>query len=265
MAHAIHPSRHAVMSPEPHSDLSSQSDDFEITGMDDWDEDDEEDTKTLTAITSPGSKTSSENSDSDESLLKPYDSHISSEISIKSRAGTGFSMVHKEDCTMDNYEGYGENENEEDDDVFDMCEPIGSIVSVDEALDIAVVKMTPDKPTMGSFYGRFLEELLTDSDSTNPPIIIKTTHHPEIRGERSMMPFYTRLPGKSNFLELYSVQLSTPVRPRDSGSWAFNDNGELASFIISVVASSKPDIVCRNWECEFVWSISGRLISEFFR
>lgn len=82
MAHVIHPIPHVMTSPESHNDSSSQSDDFEITGMDDWEEGDE-DTKTLTTITSPGSKTSSEISDSEESLLKPYHSHISSEISVQ--------------------------------------------------------------------------------------------------------------------------------------------------------------------------------------
>ncbi|KAI1756614.1 hypothetical protein F4782DRAFT_483307 [Xylaria castorea] len=235
MAHAIHPIRHAIMSPEPHDDSSSQSDDFEITGMDDWDEDEEEDTKTLTAITSPGSKTSSENSDSEESLLKPCDSHLSSETGIKSRVGTESSIVHEEDCIVENYEESEEEEEEDDDDdyIFDMCEPIGSVVSVDEALDIAVIKMRPNEPMTLSFFNPIDTRLLVDSDPTDTSIVIKTTHHPEIRGERSTMPFYTRLPGKSNFLELYSVQLSTPVRHGDSGSWAFDGKGKLVGFVIA--------------------------------
>ncbi|KAI1734458.1 hypothetical protein F4680DRAFT_343564 [Xylaria scruposa] len=229
MAHAVHPICHATMSPEPPDGSSSQSDDFEITGMDDWDEDDEEDNKTLTAITSPGSKTSSENSDSEESLLKPCDSHLSSETGIKSRVGTGSSMVHEEDLV----ENYEESEEENDDNIFDMCEPVGSIVSVDEALDIALIKMKPNELMMGAFFWRITTKLLVDSDPTDTSIVIKTTHHPEIRGERSTVPFYTRLPGKSNFLELYSVQLSTPVRHGDSGSWAFSDSGKLVGFVIA--------------------------------
>ncbi|KAI8954795.1 hypothetical protein F4801DRAFT_604254 [Xylaria longipes] len=231
MAHTVHPIRRAIMSSEPHSDSSSQSNDFEITGIDDWDDDDEENIKTLTAMTSPGSKTSSENSDS-ESLLKPYDSHLS-EISIQIPVGPGPSMVYKEDCIVEIYKDEYEDESENENDIFDMCERIGSIVSVDQALDIAVIKMTSNKPTADSLDKCFLTEMLADSDPTNTSIIIKTTHHPEIRGKRSMNPFYTRLPGKSNFLELYGVQLSTPVYPGDSGSWAFNDKRELIGLVIA--------------------------------
>ncbi|KAI0486318.1 hypothetical protein F4859DRAFT_528102 [Xylaria cf. heliscus] len=225
MAHAIYPIRHAITSSEPQNDSSSQSDSFEITGTADWDEDDEENAKTLTTITSHGSKTSSENSGSEESPLKPYDSHLSSGISVRTHRA---SIVHEEDCTMESYE----DEDEEETEIFDMCERIGSVVSVDEALDIAVIQLAPNRPTAGSFYGHSLTEL-ADSDPTNTSVIIKTTHRPEIRGERSMTPFYTRLPGKSIFVELYSVQLCAPVRHGDSGSWAFNDKGELVGFVIA--------------------------------
>ncbi|KAI0185985.1 hypothetical protein EV127DRAFT_484628 [Xylaria flabelliformis] len=284
MAHAIHPIRQTITSPEPRDDSSSQSDDFEITGMDDWDED-EEDTKTLTAITSPGSKTSSENSDSEESLLKHCDSHLSSETGIKSRGGIGSSMAHEEDCLAEHYE---ESEDDEDvDDIFDMCEPIGSIVSVDEALDIAVIKMKPNKLMTGSFFGVITTRLPVDSDPTDTSIVIKTTHHPEIRGERSTMPFYTRLPGKSNFLELYSVQLSTPVRHGDSGSWAFSDDGKLVGFVIAgnpkigscLLLPSRPSLLSVqsllrnressaepgsvNWSSQSIDAVSPRLLDEW--
>lgn len=121
-------------------------------------------------------------------------------------------MVHEEDCIMENNEDEDEDEEDDENDVFDMCGRIGSIVSVDQTLDIAVIKLTRNKPGLvSSAYS--IMELLADSDPTDTSIIIKTTHHPEIRGQRSMMPFYTRLPGKSNFLELYSVQLSTRPAP----------------------------------------------------
>ncbi|KAJ2993079.1 hypothetical protein NUW58_g1955 [Xylaria curta] len=186
MAHAIDPIRRAIVSPEPHSDPSSQSDDFEITGMDDWDEGDEEDTKTLTAITSPGSKTPSELSDSEESLLRPYDSHLSSEIDIRTQTATGPSVIYEED--------YIDDRDDAEDEIFELevCERIGSVVSVDEVLDIAVIKVTQNGPnsSVSNFInGHLLIELLTTDSPTKTSITIKTTHHAEIRGQRSEMPF----------------------------------------------------------------------------
>lgn len=225
MAHAIHPIRRAVMGPAPRSDSSSESDDFEITGMEDWDEDDEEgDTKTLTAITSPGSRTPSELSDSEDSLLKRNDSRLSSEISIQTRFATAPSIIYEENCTVDDYE--------DDEDIPEICERVGSVVSVDQVLEIAVIKTTLNTSTTGLFTLPIKGFLVVD-DPTQRSVTVRTTHHAEIKGQRSPTPFYTRLPGTDNFLELYSVQLRTPLRPGDSGSWAFNDKGEIAGFVVA--------------------------------
>ncbi|KAI1156174.1 hypothetical protein F4825DRAFT_476716 [Nemania diffusa] len=225
MAHAIHPIRCAIISPEPHSDSSSESDDFEITGLDDWGENDEEDVKTLTVVTSPGSKTSSEFSDSEDSLLRHHNSRLSSEISIRTRIATGPSVIYEEDFILDDYE--------DDDDVPAMCEQVGSVVSVDQEFDIALIKTTLELSKTKLPLIHSIKDLFLGDGLTTASITVKTTHHPEIRGQCSLTPFYTRLPGTRNFLELHGVKLSTPVCPGDSGSWAFNDKGEFAGLIVA--------------------------------
>ncbi|KAI1131709.1 hypothetical protein F5Y10DRAFT_232913 [Nemania abortiva] len=238
MAHAIHPTRRIPMTPEAHSDSSRESGDFEFTGMDDWDEDDDEDTKTLTAITSPGSKTPSEYSDSEESLLRRRDSQLSSETSVRTRVATGPPAIYEDDYIMDG--------NEDFDEVPEMCERIGSVVGVDQVLDIAVIKTTlgmsgkdlEDTPFIHTILDSFPEidlsgvERAFQIDASSTSITIKTTHQ-EIRGQRSPTPFYTRLPGTSDFLELYGARLSTSLRPGDSGSWAFNDIGDFCGLVIA--------------------------------
>ncbi|KAF2968988.1 hypothetical protein GQX73_g4602 [Xylaria multiplex] len=225
MAHALRPARHAAVGPkrsEPESDSSNESDDFEITGMDDWDEDDE-DTKTLTAITSPGSRTPSELSDSEESLLKRYDSHRSSSVSIQTRIATAPSIIYEDEDIMDILE--------DDDELPEACEPLGSVVSIDQRVDIAVIKVTGEHETICSTGLEYLLNRCANYDLTDTHITVQTTHHPVIKGRRSGAPFYTRFPGTSNFLELHSVKLSTPVRPGDSGSWAYDDERNLVGFV----------------------------------
>ncbi|KAI1188884.1 hypothetical protein F5B17DRAFT_429106 [Nemania serpens] len=227
MAHAIHPIRRAVVSPEPYGDSSSQSDDFEITGMEDWDEDDEGgDTITLTAITSPGSQTPSELSDSEDSLLKRNDSRLSSDLSFQTRFAAGPSVIYEENCVMEDYE--------DDEDIPEICERVGSVIAVDKVLDIAVIKIRQNISGSRPLLAHPLRWFLAFDDVlTQTSITVKTTHHTEIKGQRSPTPFYTRLPGTDNFLELYSVQLRTPLRPGDSGSWAFNDKEQLAGFVVA--------------------------------
>ncbi|KAI1277060.1 hypothetical protein F5Y07DRAFT_363982 [Xylaria sp. FL0933] len=235
MAHAIRPVHRVVAGPNPwrlQGDSSSESDDFEITGMDDWDDDDEDgDTKTLTAITSPGSKTPSELSDSEESLPKRHDSQRSSEMSIRTRVTSAPSVIYEDDdCVAHSLDS--------DDDLPDACERIGSVVSIDQELDIALIKLKPNKHEAGPLFAHSLPKLWTkhrhaDDNLTHTSVVIKTTHHPEIRGQRSGTPFYTRFPGTSNFLELHSVQLSASLRPGDSGSWAFDSQGEVVGFVVA--------------------------------
>ncbi|KAJ8120408.1 hypothetical protein O1611_g10374 [Lasiodiplodia mahajangana] len=234
MAHAIHPTRHVPVTPELQSDSSSESDDFEITGMDDWDEDDEEDTKPLTATTSLGSKTSSELSDSEASLLRRPDSQLSSEITVSARVGTGPPVIFEQDYIM--YENEDDGYDEHSEEVPEICERIGSVVGVDQELDIAVIKTTLNISTTNSKGAPFAHQIsdsFAEVDSSSTSIVIKTTHHLEIKGQRSPTPFYTRLPGSSNFLELYGVKLSTSVLPGDCGSWAFNDKGEFTGLVVA--------------------------------
>ncbi|KAI0404884.1 hypothetical protein F4802DRAFT_215421 [Xylaria palmicola] len=240
MAHAIRPIRRASMSLESHSDSSSESDDFEITGIEDWDEDEEGDTRTLTAITSPGSKTPSELSDSEDSLLRRYDSQLSSEISVRTRAATGQSILYEEDCTVHGYDGEDEDEDETEDETEDapeVCGRVGSIVSVDQELDIAVIKISSDDCSMDHSLVDSIEQLTLKNvphmGSLPLFVTINTTRPSVIRGHLSETPFYTRLPGRTNFLELYSLQLGNPVQPGDSGSWAFDDNGNLVGFVVA--------------------------------
>ncbi|KAI0538232.1 hypothetical protein GGR58DRAFT_468782 [Xylaria digitata] len=226
MAHALRPTRHAVVGPkqsEPESDSSSESDDFEITGMGNWDEDDDEDTKTLTAITSPGSRTPSELSDSEESLLKRHDSQRSSSVSIQTRIATAPSIIYEDEYIIDTLE--------DDDELPEICEPLGSVVSIDQRVDIAVIKVTGAFETIRSTGLEYLLNRCANYDLTDTSITVQTTHHPAIKGRRSGTPFYTRFPGTSNFLELHSVKLGTPVRPGDSGSWAYDDERNLVGFV----------------------------------
>ncbi|TGJ81049.1 hypothetical protein E0Z10_g7722 [Xylaria hypoxylon] len=225
MAHAIRPTRRADVSPkqwEPDSDSSSESDDFEITGMDDWEEDDG-DTKTLTAITSPGSRTPSELSDSEGSLLKRHDSQRSSEISIRTHVAVTPSIVYEDDYMMDAIE--------DDDELPDTCERFGSVVSVDSGLDIAVIKVTGRSEAACSTELEYMLNTCANRGLSDTRVTVRTTHHPEIKGQRSGTPFYTRFPGTSNFLELHSVHLDTPVRPGDSGSWAFDGEENVVGFV----------------------------------
>jgi hypothetical protein len=235
MAHAIHPTRHAAITPEKcesPSDASSQSDDFEITGVDDWDEDDDGDTRTLTALTSPGSKSSSEVSDSEGSLFRRQDSHRSSDISIRTRLDMSQSIVYEDNCIMRDCE-----DDVEEEDVPQFCNRVGSVVSVDQVLDIAVIKVTAERSMVDASFSHALFDMTLDSkmghDLTNPSITIETTHHPEIRGRYSETPYYTRLPGTGSFLELQRVQLGTSLRPGDSGSWAFDDERRLVGFVMA--------------------------------
>ncbi|KAI0970369.1 hypothetical protein F4678DRAFT_137458 [Xylaria arbuscula] len=238
MAHAIRPMNRTFTGPnqrETQSDSLSQSDnDFEITGMDDWDEDDDYgDTVTLAAITSPGSKTPSELSDSEESLLKRHDSQRSSETSIRTHVTTATSVIYedyKDDCVADTVDG--------DEEGPQFCQRIGSVVSIDHELDIAIVKLEPDEfrmcPTV-AYSLSWMREKIHDAsdDSTDTSIVVKTTHHQYIWGQRSKTPFYTRVPGTSTFLELQSAQLSSPLRPGDSGSWAFNNEGDVVGLVLA--------------------------------
>ncbi|KAI1311436.1 hypothetical protein F5Y03DRAFT_343095 [Xylaria venustula] len=242
-AHAIDPMSRAFTSlnqRETQSDSPSQSDDdFEITGMSDWDEDDDdEDTVTLTAITSPGSKTPSELSDSEESLLKRHDSHRSSETSIRTRVTTATSATYEE------YEdGYVADTVDGDEELPQFCQRIGSVICIDRELDIAVVKIEADESKMDTALAYSIPEMWriyqhAPDDLTNTSIVVKTTHHQEIRGQRSRTPFYTRLPGTKGFLELHSAQLSTSLRPGDSGSWAFNSEGDVIGLVVAGNPSS---------------------------
>ncbi|KAI0869389.1 hypothetical protein GGS24DRAFT_478912 [Hypoxylon argillaceum] len=224
VAHALDPIRRATISLEPHSDSSSESDDFEITGMDDWDEGDEEDAKALTAVTSSGSKPPSEFSDSEESLLGRHDSQLLSKRSIRTRIATEPSVSYEEPFITEHCEDKG--------DVLRMCEQVGSVVDVTQEFDLAWIKPTPNVSTPNLFRIPSIE-YLPEADLTAMSITIKTTHHSEIRGQCSPTPFYTRLLGTSSFLELYGVKSSTPLSPGDSGSWAYSDKGNLAGLIVA--------------------------------
>ncbi|KAI8624666.1 hypothetical protein F5Y19DRAFT_480411 [Xylariaceae sp. FL1651] len=238
-AHAIYSPFSTVgglKQPKLYGDSSSESDDFEITGMDDWsDEDDGEgDAITLTAITSPGSKTPSEVSEFEEGQQGKYDSHRSSEISIRTRVPTAPPLIHEVYCEVDDYDG-GE------DDLPETCHQIGSIVSIDQTLDLALIKISSEKSVMDmpphqalrAPFPLDISSLWYDDDLTDTSVFIKTTHHPSIKGRRSEMPFYTRLPGMDCFMELQSVQLDIPLRPGDSGSWAFNSNWKPIGCVIA--------------------------------
>lgn len=224
MAHAIRPTRHPIESPSPRSEPSSQSDDCEITGMEDWDDDDDDaDTKTLTAITSPGRKTSSEFSDSEESLLKCYDSQLLSEVGMRTRLNTGPPVIDEEhdlkaygydydyECNFD-YDYNFEYEYEDEDDTHEFCERIGSVVGVDEALDVAVIKTPLAASTVypnyvKDIYDYIYGELGVHDRPTNTTITIGTTRSIRIPGQYCQTPFYTRLPGIGAFIKLYSAKL----------------------------------------------------------
>ncbi|TRX97778.1 hypothetical protein FHL15_001533 [Xylaria flabelliformis] len=83
------------------------------------------------------------------------------------------------------------------DDIFDMCEPIGSIVSIDEALDIAVIRMKPNE-LMTDKWG-------SDYDDNRQPFRHKPSvvaqYHPLQHGSASSFV------NKKNFLEGQAARL----------------------------------------------------------
>ena len=117
------------------------------------------------------------------------------------------------------------------------CELMGSVVAVDMEMDIAIIKLDSRKygnspPSAHSLPNALSNGRIFSDDLADPSITVKTTHG-DINGQRSQMPFYTRLPGTRNFLELHSVKLSTSLRPGDSGSCAYDSQGAIVSFVLA--------------------------------
>ncbi|KAI1369408.1 hypothetical protein F5Y08DRAFT_334819 [Xylaria arbuscula] len=118
------------------------------------------------------------------------------------------------------------------------CEPVGSVIAIDMEMDIAVIKLNPAIRGKGKLFARKLPGDLLDpsifsENPANTSITVNTTHHSQIKGQQAQMPFYTRLPGTSNFLKLYSVKLMTSLRPGDSGGCAYNRNGAIVGFVLA--------------------------------
>ncbi|CAJ2501431.1 Uu.00g042840.m01.CDS01 [Anthostomella pinea] len=203
-AHAVHPAgSHSpeIKLPEPQSDPSSDSDDFEMTGVEDWGDDTDESSEALTTLTSPGSRTSSEDSENEDSQLGKSDSLRSSELSIQ-EAGSDRTIMEPTSTPPVDFI---------DDTVPDICERVGRVAAFHQELDFVLVKMTSVTAELADSHEFFqnaiaMERLVTDypasmieDDLSDTSIMVKTTHQPEIIGHRSQTPVYTRLPGTESF------------------------------------------------------------------
>ncbi|KAI1176872.1 hypothetical protein F4777DRAFT_544649 [Nemania sp. FL0916] len=220
MAHAIDPARTMLLL-KP-NDSPSESDDIEFTGIDESDEDDERDKE-------PGVTP-----EQDEDQFRSCESELSAGINNQDVVTneSPVSPVTYEDYNLDNYE--------DNSDAPETCERVGSIVSVDMQLDIAILKITPGLAKHFPVLPYSLEAYILGTwgglnDHTPIPtsITVRTTHQSEIRGEGSISVFYTRLPGTSNFLKLYYATLNSPLRLGDSGSWVFDNHGGLIGFVVA--------------------------------
>ncbi|KAI1326203.1 hypothetical protein F5Y16DRAFT_421961 [Xylariaceae sp. FL0255] len=223
-AHTIHPTSSKQIALESggskpsthHSIMSSSNDDFEITGMDDWDEENEEDLRSFTAVTSLGSKSPSESSDFD--------------IGVRS-------LLFEEPSTDDMDEALFLDDQRR----ADPYDRIGSVAVVNKELDLVMVKISTHSHVIDlsnkqlSMAALPLHSLRkwVENEQEDASIVIKTVHHKEIKGQRSKSTFFTRLPGSSSFLELQVVNLSIPLRPGDSGCWAYNKDLQVVGFVIA--------------------------------
>ncbi|TGJ84977.1 hypothetical protein E0Z10_g3805 [Xylaria hypoxylon] len=207
------------------SDPSSGSDDCEMTGVEDWDDDEEINSESLPTVASASSCSPSGHSDNEDSLLKnnnwpsPSEADIS-EAQPLQRAGSPPSSRGAESGT---------------DTGSETCEQIGTVVTIERELDLALISIA-----IGTTERvQSLQELLLlaenyKNDILDAPVIVKTTHNAAIQGRRSETPIFMRLPGTKNFQLLYSIRLSIPIRAGDCGSWAFNEvSGKFVGFVVA--------------------------------
>ncbi|KAI1755775.1 hypothetical protein F4782DRAFT_486943 [Xylaria castorea] len=207
------------------SDCSSDSDDCEMTGMEDWDDSEEGSSDAMTTVASASSQSPFEHSDNEDDLV---DSHDSSSLFEADLSRTTPSQIVVNSRFMEDTELNRDT-------VAETCEPIGSIVGIERDLDLVIMRIVMDSvvPVQSC------EELLKlaedyEYDMTDNLVVIKTNHDAEIYGRRSKTPVYMRLPGTRTFQLLYNIRFKVPIRAGDCGSWVFNEaSGQLVGFVVA--------------------------------
>ncbi|KAK7932246.1 hypothetical protein PG985_002958 [Apiospora marii] len=224
-----------------------ESDDFEITGIGDWDSDNED--ETFTSTTSLGSRTSSSaGSDNEERLIghKPLRQSSPSvptvpEENTERTPGTHWQSSAEERAIL----GY------------DSYVNLGPVVSINDELDLALVRLLTEnleiegRPEISSAtktlhpQGFCSEGFWEQGWSTGSPITVLTASKGPIPGKQSSMPFYTRLPGAHDFHLFHSFHLETPLSAGDSGSWVVGGpEQELIGFVVAGSPKTGVCLVC---------------------
>ncbi|KAI0447234.1 hypothetical protein F4803DRAFT_575421 [Xylaria telfairii] len=228
VAHALHftatPELAIGVSGAP-SDSSSDPDDCEMTGMEDWDDTDEENSESMTTVGSTSSRSPFEHSGGEDDLVDNQDSRLLSEADAPGKESnqTAADSLFVEGGEMSRDTG------------AETCQRIGSIVAIERNLDLVIIRIETGNIRPVLSY----DDLLTYAegtgyDATDTSVVINTTHHAKIQGRRTEAPVYMRLPGTRTFQLLHHIQLNAPIRAGDCGSWVFNKaSGGLVGFMVA--------------------------------
>ncbi|KAK8131131.1 zinc finger transcription factor ace1 [Apiospora sp. TS-2023a] len=226
-------------------DSGVESDDCEITGLDDWDSD--IDDEMLSSVTSYASMTpSSAGSDNQERLEGPNPPHESS-ASITSVPGD----TAEQKPVIDRVAAVDRLD-------IDHLDTIGPVMFINRELDLVLVQVKfinrariekdanlsiDIKPLQPQYF--FGQGLLGQEASTGSPITVLTVSKGPISGKQSSMPFYTRLPGAHGFHVLQSFHLESPLSAGDSGSWVIGGpQKELIGFVVAGSPKTNICLVC---------------------
>lgn len=212
VAYALHPTAMpelvAGASGAP-SGFSSDSDDCEMTGMEDRGDGDEENRGSMTTVRSTSSRSPFKHSDDEDDLVDNHGSPRLLEAAVLKKEPSQTAVDSR----------FVEETETSKDTGVETRERIGSIVVIERDLDLAIIRVGLGniKPVMS--YADLL--MLCEGpgyDVTDPSVVIKTTHHAEIQGRRSATPVYILLPGTRSFQLLHNIRLSVPIHAGDCGS-----------------------------------------------
>ncbi|KAK8085471.1 hypothetical protein PG997_006742 [Apiospora hydei] len=234
---AAHVMTRSPQPPGPSYDMAfgeygSDSDDCEITGLDDWDSD--TDDEMLSSVTSHRSITSSSvGSDNEERLAGRKTTH-QSPPSVTTVSEETFEQV-PETFQSSATKGKGEA-------IHDLCVPLGPVLFIDGELDLALIRV----PVKSLEHEESLKRLPSDREgSADSSATALTASKGPISGKQLSMPFYTRLPGVHDFRMMHPFHLDIPLSAGDSGSWVIGgDDQELIGFVVSGSPKTGLCLVC---------------------
>ncbi|KAK7943815.1 uncharacterized protein PG986_012928 [Apiospora aurea] len=249
---AAHVMTRSPQPPDPSYDTAlgesgSDSDDCEITGLDDWDSD--TDDEMLSSVTSHGSITSSSaGSDNEERLAGRKSSH-QSPPSVGTVPEETFEQVPE---TVEPSPA-----KEKGAAIHELCAPLGSVTFIDGELDLVLVRMWGRSPYDEVSLKRlpnvkpldpqaYWDERFWDREgAAGSSATVLTASKGPISGKQLSMPFYTRLPGAHDFQMLHPFHLDIPLSAGDSGSWVVGgDDQELIGFVVSGSPKTGLCLVC---------------------